>query len=53
MNKGCINCENAIWDPIWAEWICAVSQKKIFKAKEECEYFKKGEPKESKNTYEK
>lgn len=54
--ENCKTCKNAIFDEIWGDYKCKVNHLVIYNAQdvEGCVYYKKGEPKISKdNKYEK
>lgn len=46
----CGTCANAIFDALWGEYKCSVRERVIFahEVYKDCEYYKPGEPKESK-----
>lgn len=50
----CKNCEHDVFDIVWGECKCEVHKKYVYdtEAMENCEDFKQGTPKESKEGYE-
>lgn len=49
----CSNCEKAIFDAVWGEYKCSVYERLATKMEiVNCKAYKKGSPKQSKNTRE-
>lgn len=50
--SNCSTCEYAIFDELWGEYKCKIRHRRVYKPGKEsvnCEWYKKGEPSESKD----
>ena len=50
----CTTCANAVWDPVWGEYKCTSLKHVIYRPEnfENCIYYLKGIPKESRDSNE-